>query len=197
MEQFLKNLLLAFIPVFVAVDAVGALPVFVSLTEDLTRAEKKRVLLQSMITAFCLALGFILLGKVLFRFLGITIGDFMVAGGTILFSIAIIDIASPVKRQRMPGDIPGVVPLGTPLIAGPALLTTSLLMIGEYGILPTLISVTVNIVIAGLIFYSSSFLTRIFGDAGSKALSKIISLFLAAIAVMMIRKGILLMTAAS
>jgi multiple antibiotic resistance protein len=197
MEQFLKDILLAFIPVFVAVDAVGTLPVFVSLTEDLAPPERRSVILQSMITAYCVALGFIFLGNILFRFLGITIGDFMVAGGAILFSIAIIDIVSPVKRQRAPGDAPGAVPLGTPLIAGPALLTTSLLMIGQYGIVPTIISVTANIVIAGAVFLSSAFLTRLFGEAGSKALSKIISLFLAAIAVMLIRKGILLMTAAS
>ncbi len=193
MELFLKKFLLAFIPVFVAVDAIGVLPVFVSLTEELSRDEKKKIITQSMITAFCLAVSFIFLGNIIFRFLGITVGDFMAAGGAILFCIAIMDIVNPSKRIRSPEDVPGVVPLGTPLIAGPALLTTSLLIIGVYGLIPTLLSVTINIFIAGAVFYSSAFLTRIFGDAGSKALSKITSLFLAAIAVMMIRKGLLML----
>jgi len=82
------------------------------------------------------------------------------------------------------------VPLGTPLIVGPAVLTTCLVIISEYGLLATLISVMVNILLAGIIFESSSVLMRVLGEAGSKALSKIMSLMLAAIAVMLTRKGI-------
>jgi len=190
MNEFMKNLVLAFIPVFVAVDALGTLPLFVSFTEGVGRREKNRIIVQSMITALCLAVGFLFVGKVLFRFLGITVGDFMVAGGAVLFSIAIIDILSSDRERRRPGEHLGVVPLGTPLLAGPALLTTSLLILDEYGTVPTLASVTLNILLAGLVFFSSTVLTRVLGDAGSRALSKITSLFLAAIAVMMIRKGV-------
>ncbi len=192
MDEFIKNLVLAFIPVFVAVDALGVLPLFVSFTEELDSHGKNRIIFQSIVTALCLAIGFLFIGKILFRFLGITVGDFMVAGGAVLFSIAIIDILRSGKERRLPGEHLGAVPLGTPLLAGPALLTTSLLIIEEYGILATLISITLNIVTAGLVFYASGFLTRVLGDAGSKALSKITSLFLAAIAVMMIRKGVLM-----
>lgn len=192
MEQLLKNFLLAFIPVFVAVDAIGVLPVFVSLTEEFSRERKKKIIIQSMITAFCLAVGFIFLGKVIFRFLGITIGDFMTAGGAVLFIIAITDIMRSGGEGRGPANGMGAVPLGTPLIAGPAVLTTSLIMVEEYGIVPTLASVTSNILIVGIMFYSAAALRRFLGDAGSRALSKITSLFLAAIAVMMIRKGLVL-----
>jgi multiple antibiotic resistance protein len=85
----IENLLLAFIPIFVAVDAVGVLPIFVSLTQEFKKKERLRIIFQSMLTAICLAIGFIFLGKIVFKILGITIGDFMVAGGTILFCIAI------------------------------------------------------------------------------------------------------------
>lgn len=76
----LKNFLLALIPLFAAVDAVGVLPIFVSLTEGLTQKEKSRIILQSMFTASALAIGFILVGKAVFRLLGITVADFMIAG---------------------------------------------------------------------------------------------------------------------
>ena len=99
------NILLAFIPIFVAVDAVGALPIFVSLTEGLGQKERLKIILHSVLTALCLAIGFIFLGKAVFRFLGITIGDFMIAGGAILFCISIIDIINPVKKRRMPGRL--------------------------------------------------------------------------------------------
>lgn len=190
MEEFFRNLLLAFIPVFVAVDAIGTLPIYISLTEKMERAEKRRVLVESLVTALCLAVGFIFLGKLIFRFLGITVGDFMVAGGGVLFCIAILDIMGSQGDRRISQKQLGVVPLGTPLLAGPALLATSLLIIEEYGIVPTLISVTLNIAIAGGIFSLSALLGRVLGAAGSKALSKITSLFLAAIAVMIVRKGL-------
>lgn len=190
MEDFFKNLLLAFIPVFVAVDAIGTLPIYISLTEKMERDEKRRVLAESLLTALCLAVGFIFLGKLIFRFLGITVGDFMVAGGAVLFCIAILDILGSQSERKISQKQLGVVPLGTPLLAGPALLATSLLIIEEYGIVPTLISVTLNILIAGGIFSLSHLLNRLLGEAGSKALSKITSLFLAAIAVMIIRKGL-------
>ena len=185
-----KNILLAFIPIFVAVDAVGVLPIFVSLTEGMRRDEKTKTITQSVLTALLLAVGFVFLGKAVFKLLGITIGDFMIAGGAILFCLAITDIINPVARRRMPGQQLGAVPLGTPLIVGPAVLTTSMIIISQYGLIATLISVVVNILLAGIILSASSVLMRVLGDAGSKALSKVMSLLLAAIATMLIRKGL-------
>ncbi len=186
-----KDLFLAFIPIFVAVDAIGVLPIFVSFTEGLKREEKSQIIFQAIVTALCLSVGFIFLGKAVFRFLSVTMNDFMIAGGTILFIIAIIDLVSPEKKRRIPTKELGVVPLGTPLIAGPAVLTTSLIIIGEYGLLPTLVSVVCNVLLAGLIFCFSHILMKVLGELGAKALSKVTSLLLGAIAVMMIRKGIM------
>jgi multiple antibiotic resistance protein len=187
----LENILLSFIPLFVAVDAIGILPIFVSLTEGMDKKARTKVILQSMCTAIGLAIGFVLVGKLVFKFLGITIGDFMIAGGAILFCLAIIDMVSATtKERRIPGPELGAVPLGTPLIAGPAVLTTSMLVVSQYGILPTVISLVANILLAGLLMRLSSSLMNFLGDAGSKALSKITSLLLAAIAVMLMRKGL-------
>jgi len=186
----LNQIFLALIPIFVAVDAIGIMPMFVALTDGLTVLEKRQVIIRSMVTAILLAVGFIFVGKAVFRFLGISIGDFMVAGGAVLFCIAITDILNPVKERRNPGDDLGAVPLGTPLIVGPAVLTTSLLIITEYGLIATLISVVANILLAGVIFHFSSQLMTVLGKAGTKALSKIFALLLSAIAVMLIRRGI-------
>jgi multiple antibiotic resistance protein len=187
----IKNILLAFIPIFVAVDAVGVIPLFLFFTGNVTKKEKQKIILQSMLTAMILAIGFIFLGKGIFNFLGIEMGDFMLAGGAVLFCIAILDIISPEKKRRAPSKDFGAVPLGTPLIAGPAVLTTSLIIIGEYGLFASLISIIVNILLAGLIFSLSHLLIKVLGETGAKAMSKVTSLFLAAIAVMLMRKGII------
>lgn len=187
----LKHVLLAFIPIFVAVDAIGVLPMFISLTKDLTQSERTKVIVQSMITAIALAIGFVLVGKAVFNFLGIEMGDFMIAGGAILFSLAILDIINPTKARRTPSSELGAVPIGTPLIAGPAVLTISMLIVSEYHLTATLISIIINILIAGAVFRLSDVLIKVLGEAGTKALSKITSLLLAAIAVMLIRKGLM------
>ncbi len=187
----IRNILLAFIPLFVAVDSFGVLPMFISLTKDIEQKVRTKVIIQSMITAIVLSIGFVLIGKWIFKLLGIEMGDFMIAGGAILFSLAIIDIVNPAKKRRNPGTDFGAVPLGTPLIAGPAVLTTSMLIVTEYGLSATIISIIVNILFVGLIFRSSEMILKLIGEPISKALSKVASLFLAAIAVMLIRKGLI------
>ena len=183
--------LLAFIPIFVAVDVIGVLPIFVTLTHSLRKDEKKRIVIQSLLTATCLALGFIFLGKATFRLLGITVSDFMIAGGVVLLCIAMIDLLSPGKQRRLPAKELGVVPLGTPLIVGPAVLTTSLILIDQYGIAATVFAVLANILLGGIVFIFSEIIFKVLGEGGARALSKVMALFLAAIAVMMIRKGIM------
>ncbi len=185
-----RDILLAFIPIFVAVDAFGVLPIFVGLTEGLDKKEKNRIVVQSIWTASIVAVAFILVGKLLFKFLGITIADFMVAGGAILFCISITDIINSGQKKRLPSDDLGSVPLGIPLIVGPAVLTTSLVLQSQYGLPATIISILLNILIAAAIFRQSHHLIKILGDAGAKALSKVMHLLLAAIAVMLIRHGI-------
>jgi multiple antibiotic resistance protein len=188
--DFLNNFFLSFIPMFVAVDAIGVLPIFASLTVGLSREKHNKIIIQSMVTAICLAIGFVLIGGGLFKFLHIEMGDFMVAGGVILFCIAIIEIVSPSRKRHTSEPELGAVPIGTPLIAGPAVLTTSMLSVSQYGMKVTIISILINILLAGLIFKTSSGLMKFLGAAGSKALSKIFSLLLAAIAVMLIRRGL-------
>jgi multiple antibiotic resistance protein len=185
-----RTLALAFIPVFVAVDALGVLPMFITLTETAKKSQRAKIVRDSVITAAAVAVAFIFVGKNVFQFLGITVYDFMVAGGSLLFIISINDLLIADKSKRIPPDTIGAVPLGMPLIVGPAVLTTCLIVMDTYGLAPTLLSVILNILIAGLIFASSDYIMKFIGKGGAKAISKIASLFLAAIAVMMVRKGI-------
>ena len=191
MDPELKSFWLCFVPLFVAVDAIGVLPMFLGLTEDLEKPVVRRVLRQSVLTASIVGLSFLAIGKGVLSLLGITVADFMVAGGVLLFVISISDILSAAKvRRRVDPDSLGAVPLGVPLITGPAVLTTSVLLLNEYGFLPTAAMLVLNILIAGLFFESAEAINGFLGQAGTKTTSKIASLLLAAIAVMIVRKGI-------
>ncbi|MCD6574366.1 MarC family protein [Candidatus Aerophobetes bacterium] len=186
----IHSFFLSFISIFVAVDAFGVLPIFISLTEGITDREKLQVLKQSITTALAVAIGFVFIGKAIFNYLGITVDDFLIAGGIILFVLAVVDLLFPTKNRRSSPSL-GVVPLGMPLIVGPAVLATSLICIDSYGIIPTFFSILFNVLIAGLVFYSSKWLMRLLGNAGTRAISKLSSLLLAAIGIMMVRKGII------
>jgi len=182
---------LCFVPLFFAVDAVGVLPMFIGMTEDLERRRVRKILLQSLITALLVAVLFVFVGRALFEFLGITIADFMIAGGLLLFIISIRDLFSVKKSQReVDVETLGAVPIGVPLIVGPAVLTTSLICIQQYKLLNTLGALVLNILIAGITFWFGRFIIKIIGSVGTKVVSKIASIILAALGVMMMRKGI-------
>lgn len=187
MEEFL----LCFVPLFVAVDAVGVLPMFIGLTDGIEPHKTNRIIYQSIMTATLVALAFIAIGTATLKLLGITMTDFMVAGGVLLFIISISDLLTTEKAQRkVDPELLGAVPLGVPLLAGPAVLTTSVLLVNEYGFLQTAAAITANIFIAGIMFRFAKFINHLLGNAGVRIVSKITSLLLAAIGVMIVRKGI-------
>ena len=191
--NLLQPYVLSFIPIFVAVDAIGNIPVFVSLAEGLNKKDKQKAIAESVTTAAAMAVVFMLVGKWVLSVLNITIFDFQVAGGALLFVIAV--------RLLLPGaskfllatqhdkDI-GVFPLGTPLITGPAVLATTLMMLDTYGLMATFISLLLNMLIVWVTLAKADNLMKIFGVGGTRAFSKIMYILLAAIAVMMVRRGI-------
>lgn len=185
-----KILLATFIPLFVAFDPIGLLPIYVNLTLDLNNEEKHTILWQSLLTATAVAILFTFVGKIIFNFLGITVSDFQIAGGLILLVLAIMDLLVAQKIGSTHSSTSGIVPIGVPLIVGPAVLTTVIMQIDAHGIIPTIASLIINLVIVGILFIQSHWVLHLIGEGGSKAISKIVSLLLAAIAVMMIRVGI-------
>jgi multiple antibiotic resistance protein len=191
----IKTSLLAIIPIFVAMDAIGVLPIFISLTQGMKGVERKQVVQASILTGFAISLGFLAVGKFIFTVIGVTIPDFKVAGGVILLIIAIQDLLFPEKKRRIADATVGIVPLGVPLIVGPAVLTTTIISVDAYGYIPTIISLMLNLVFAWLVFSRSALVIRLLGEGGAKGVGKVVSLLLAAIAVMMIRRGIIDMLA--
>jgi multiple antibiotic resistance protein len=193
----MNNFWLCFVPLFVAVDALGLLPVFMGLTQELPRVRIRRIIFESVITAMIVALVFLFIGKGILTLLGITVADFMIAGGALLFVLSLSDlIAAEKRRLQADQEEVGAVPLGVPLMVGPGVLTTTILLINQYGMIPTVSATIVNIVIAGMVFWMSGSINRILGRAGTRTISKLSSLILAAIGVMMVRKGIMLLIAA-
>ena len=186
--------LLSFIPLFVAIDIVGTAPIFLGYIHEVSDFQRRKLIVEAILAAFIVANVFLLSGRLILNFLGITIDDFRIAGGIILLILSITDIMSASgssETRRNPGKDIGVVPLGIPLIMGPAALTTILILVDNYGYVPTIVSMVLNFLIAWFVLANAKWIINFIGTGGSKAFAKIASLFLAAIAVMMIRVGVL------
>lgn len=187
----MDTFLLCFIPLFVAVDAIGLVPLFVSLTEEIPRRKVRRIILQSVVTAGGVALLFLWFGPAVLAYLGITVPDFMIAGGILLLVISLSDLLTGEKNLHKPDpDSLGAVPMGVPMITGPAVLTTCILLANTHGKPLTAAAVSANVLLAGAVFWFAMPITVVLGRTGTRVLSKIASLLLTAIAVMLIRRGV-------
>jgi multiple antibiotic resistance protein len=193
--DYISNILLAIIPLFIAMDALGNLPIFLGITAEMNKSKKKIVLKQAITTAALVIITFSMIGKLMFKALDITENDFKIAGGIILLILAVKELLKGVESQDTSfkeGDttMVGIVPLGVPLIAGPATLATVLLINDTYGTGPMLFSITVNLFIIWFVFKTGEQIARVVGNMGLQVLAKLMYLLLASIAVMLIRKGL-------
>lgn len=188
--NILNDVIMAFIPLFVAIDVPGLVPIFISLTDGMTLKAKRQLIVEATMTAGAVALIFLILGKVIFKFLGITENDFRIGGGIVLLVLAVTDLLfSSDERKETPKSV-GVVPIGIPLVMGPGALTAIIIIVDAYGYWISMVSLLINLIIVWLTFRHSDLVIRVMGDGGTKAFAKVAALFMVAIAVMMIRVGI-------
>ena len=188
-KNMVHKFFVAFIPIFVAIDAVGLVAMFMGLAGDAPREQRHKQGFIAILTALCISVGFIFLGKIIFTALGITVADFQVAGGLILLGLAGRELLNVAPATREATDDFGVVPLGMPLIAGPALLTALLVLVDTVGLVFTIAALLVNLALVVVAFWNADFVARWMGRQGLRGVSKIVALLLAAIAVSLIRRG--------
>lgn len=100
----LGSFFLPFIPFLVAFEALGILPIFISLTGGMDLVERNRIARQSILIAFLISLGFLGFGKSVFALLEISVSDFKVAGGILLFILAVVDLIFPQKTRTFPKE---------------------------------------------------------------------------------------------
>jgi len=179
-----------FLPLFVAMDPLGILPAFVQMTSNITPKRRQKVLNGSILLAGLVGILFIPLGPRVLLALGLKVGDFQIAGGLLVLVIALRDIVWEEKMFSMEessDDSVGIVPIGIPLLVGPAVLATLILLRHRFFFWEIAGCLLLNLSIAWIIFKNAGYLMQLMGVTGSKAVSKLASLLLSTYAVMMIR----------
>ncbi|MBI4238891.1 MAG: MarC family protein [Deltaproteobacteria bacterium] len=188
----MKPFWLSFLPLFVAMDVVGNVPIVISLTSDMSRRQVARVVRMAGVTALVVGLLFMWFGKPLLAVLHVSPADFKIAGGLVLFVIAVSGVMH--EESRNSGVLKehiGAVPIGVPLMVGPATLVTLLLLADLYPMWAVTSGLVVNVAVSLFVFQFSRVLERVLHVNAIRAISKVVHFFLAAIAIMMVRVGIM------
>jgi multiple antibiotic resistance protein len=193
-HTFWNDFVLTFVPLFIVLDAPGNLPMVVSLTDGMTGKEKIKVIDVATVTAAVVGLAFLFFGQFLLHAMGISVGAFAVAGGIILMVLSIKYMTTGHMVDADKEEMVAVVPIGTPLLTGPATITTLIFLNTQFPTYIVLLSFALNMLIAWIVFVAGDKIIGFLGQGGIKALSKVFSLLLAAIAVDLVIKGLNLLS---
>jgi len=188
---FLASVAMAMVPLLIAIDPAASITVLLSLEEGADIGTRHRILRDAVFTALAVGIGFLFLGEAVFRLLGIDKADFQIGGGLILVVLSLADLVAGDRARRRRDEFVGVVPMGTPLIVGPAVLTALTVLQHEYGTVITMTSLVAALVVTAAGLALADRVQSVIGTAGLKAVSKIISILLAGFGVHLVRLGVM------
>jgi multiple antibiotic resistance protein len=191
LQSFLQNLLKATIALLIVVDPLGNVPIFISLTKHLTKEDRKRAFNIASIISFIIAVVFVIGGRQFLIYFGIDMYSFFIAGGLLLILLAIqILIGVRLIDVTESRDDVGAVPLAFPLLIGPGALTTLLVFNQTSGIIVTIFSVLIVMLITRIILQFIDSIYQILGRTGSIVVSRLMAVFIAAIGIQFMMEGI-------
>jgi multiple antibiotic resistance protein len=192
----------AFVTLLVVVDPVGVAPLFVAVTKDRSREERRSVLLRAVLIAAGVALFFLVAGQLVLSHLGVSVHAFAISGGILLFATALPMLFGhrPVLQGPERGNLhssaddPSVFPLAIPLLSGPGTIATVLLLASQARpqalrmVVLALITAAVFAIAWAILRAAERLLTRM-GEGGINIVTRVLGLVLAALAVQYVLDG--------
>jgi len=198
----LNFLLTAFVTLFVIIDPIGLMPIFVSLTAGSNRQARRTIAVRAILVGFGVLILFGFFGEAVLGFAGISMPAFRMAGGILLFLTALDMLFERRTKRRedqanqpdISEDDPSVFPLATPLIAGPGAIASMILLTGQTETTLAFASVfgvlAVVLFIAFALFIMGGLLERALGPTGVNVITRILGMLLAALSVQFILDGL-------
>ncbi len=194
----LKLGLKIFISIFIIVDPLGLVPHFISLTSGYSVERRKRTIHLAVITTILVLLIFAIFGNHILQLFGITIHAFRIAGGFVIFMVAIQMLQAQRTRLKTTPEEEaysheqeeiGVVPLGIPMLAGPGAITT-VIVVAESSLWIIIASILITALLAYLILSQAARVSNFLGPTGLNIFTRLMGLILAAISVQFVIDGI-------
>ena len=201
MDDLLKFGLVCFTTYFTIINPLGVMPVFMTMTADLSDADRTATARKALITAFVTMVAFAFSGQLLFNFFGISADAFRVVGGIIFFMMGYDMLQARLIRTKIEEesvktyvtDI-SVTPLAIPMICGPGAITNSIVMMQDAGTLDKkaiLISIMFLIcLITFITLWASSKISKVLGETGNKILMRLMGLIIMVVAIEFLRSGL-------
>ena len=203
MAPSIQYFIVALTSVFFLVDPFAALPAFLVIAADADQQERRRLAIKASLTCFIVLTGFALMGSLIFRFFGITLPAFEIAGGIILILMGLEMLqARRSATHETPGETQegvtkedaGIIPLGTPMLAGPGAISTVMVLMGPspnwWHVAIVLIAITITVLASFLILSAAERVRHFLGETGIRILMRLMGLLLTAIAVQFIVNGL-------
>jgi multiple antibiotic resistance protein len=185
-----------FVTLFVITDPLGNAPIFVAITRSLTPKERQRAALRAVIAAGGLIVGFAVFGELILRYLRVSLGSLSIAGGLLLMLVALEMLRGadfPGADGSEPEDV-ALVPLATPLVAGPGAIATSIVLWRGHpsvaGHAAVLVAIVLAVACVGLALLAAERITRATSPAVLAFLTRVFGLLLSAIAVQLVVDGV-------
>jgi multiple antibiotic resistance protein len=184
-----------FVTLFVIMDPPGTIPIFLSLTGGRPQKVRKRIARQAAIVAFLVIVAFALFGQTILDYLGITLPALQLAGGLLLLLVALELLTGRGDEPSQRGDVNvALVPLGTPLLAGPGAIVATMVFVQRVANVGDLLAVAAAIVAVHLVLWLtmrfSVVIIRVIRDSGVVLISRIAGLLLSAIAVQLVAEAV-------
>ena len=207
MESLSAFFVTAFVSIFVTLDAVGNVPLFLSITPHNSEAERASMVTRAVLVVLVVLVVFTLCGNLIFRFFGVTIEAFRIVAGLLLLKIAFDMMeAKPARVRHTPEeDAEGaqredvaIIPLAIPLLSGPGTISNVIALTGQASksprVLPAfgllLLAIGLNALIAFIALRSATAISRLMKETGLRVFTRVMGLILAAIAVQFVLTGI-------
>lgn len=190
-SDFATSLLRAVVALFIIVDPVGNIPILITLTESMAADERMRAFHIATLVSLVLLIVFAVVGQQVLNIFGISIYSFMIAGGALLLILAmrILVFGSKVSEVSSTESV-GAVPIACPLLVGPGAITTIIVILQTSGMLITVLSVILNLLVIWIVLRFIEPIHRFLGRTGSSVIARIMAIFIAAIAVQFMVEGV-------
>lgn len=181
----------SFLALFIIVDVLGNIPIFLSISARMTKTQRQKMLTRAVFASFWLLITFTLLGDFFFKFFGVSLDSFRIAGGILLLVISLkILLVGTWEEKQIDPESSGVVPIAFPLLAGPGAITQVIISTKQYGFLITFISILLVSIINYFVLKKIDSIYKFMGKSGSVVISRLMSVMIAGISVDFIVKGI-------
>ncbi len=191
LAESLPLLAKALIALFIIVDPIGNIPIFIGLTGSMNKEQRRKIFRTATLTGFVLLLVFALVGQQVLALFGISLYSFMIAGGILLLIVAVRLLAEGNwKGSEGATEAVGAVPIAVPLLVGPGAITTTIFTFQQFGIVITVVAVVIVFALVWLVLRLADPIYRFLGNSGSAVIARIMALLIAAIAVQYILDGV-------